>query len=287
MFFDVDVSGQRNTPDSFFDIFIDPVTGAARDSFFDIFVELDQRDRSVQTEILSMNLRSVDPSTGNLPDSFFDVFVDLGELQAEQDARIAADEALQSSLDSEAQARIAADESLQNNLNAEISDRQAADDALQDNLNSHIAADGDLDDTNEIQSLSLSGQVLSISDGNTVTLPSSSDKQRIIVQAHTDLFGSPSEFLDVDIFHFKLKETMLVEEVQVSTSGLVGDVRISLEMDQTAIHAVTPIFPGDSFVVDSSVFAVFPAGSVLSVNAITLPGTSVNDLTVTLLLQYE
>uniref|UniRef100_UPI00374D80DA hypothetical protein n=1 Tax=Spongiimicrobium salis TaxID=1667022 RepID=UPI00374D80DA len=43
------------------------------------------------------------------------------------------------------------------------------------NLANHIAADGDLSDTNEIQNLSLVGNDLSISGGNTVTLPSNTN----------------------------------------------------------------------------------------------------------------
>lgn len=45
-----------------------------------------------------MNLRGTDPDTGLQPDSFFDVFVDIGELESEQQARIASDEDLQNQI---------------------------------------------------------------------------------------------------------------------------------------------------------------------------------------------
>jgi hypothetical protein len=51
--------------------------------------------------------------------------------------------------------------------------------------NAGSTGDGDTDPTNEIQQLSLSGNLLTISGGNTVTLPSSSDNQTLSIVGTT------------------------------------------------------------------------------------------------------
>jgi hypothetical protein len=61
-------------------------------------------------------------------------------LAAEEAARIAADEVLQSNIDAEQAARIAADEVLQSNIDAEQAARIAADEVLQSNIDAEQAA---------------------------------------------------------------------------------------------------------------------------------------------------
>lgn len=65
------------------------------DSFFDVFYEIDTSLRTVQTEMLSLQLTSTDPATGAIPDSFFDVWTeisvhneDVADLQRQLDGHV-------------------------------------------------------------------------------------------------------------------------------------------------------------------------------------------------------
>ncbi|MCM1986104.1 hypothetical protein [Methanococcoides seepicolus] len=68
-------------------------------------------------------------------------------IDAEEAARIAADDTLQDNIDAEEAARIAADDTLQDNIDAEEAARIAADDTLQDNIDAEEAARIAADDT--------------------------------------------------------------------------------------------------------------------------------------------
>lgn len=99
VFFDVDVStGERNTPDSFFDIFttVEPDgTTTTPDSFFDVFIEIDARDGHV-----TVLKEQVDANTARM-DSFFDVWTEISiqeALDAEAAERQAADDFIQTEI---------------------------------------------------------------------------------------------------------------------------------------------------------------------------------------------
>ena len=136
-FFDV-FFGEATSPDSFFDIFVDPGTGEAPDSFFDIFVDLHETDEQFQTEIVALQLSSHEPLTVNDIQGFGFV---VGP----------------HTIDTNAGTLCAPGEYLDGDGTCKPVPTGGA--------------DNDSDPTNELQTLSISGTTLSISDGNSVSLP--------------------------------------------------------------------------------------------------------------------
>jgi hypothetical protein len=112
------------------------------------------------------------------------VQADVDQNEADADAAIAAVQADVNQNEADADA---ADATIQVDVDQNEADADAAIATVQTNLNTHTAADLDLSATNEIQTLSISGNDLTISGtgGNTVSLPTISETTTTLAQNTT------------------------------------------------------------------------------------------------------
>ena len=101
----------------------------------DLFEGIDLKEESTSIRVLTHK---------ELTEAIMNV---QGNVEAEAEERIAADEALQANIDAEAQARQEADEALQASLDAETQARQEADAALQSGLDAEAQARQDTDES--------------------------------------------------------------------------------------------------------------------------------------------
>jgi hypothetical protein len=118
------------------------------DPAFDGLVNTEPTANSGGNVDVGGNLSLADTGSGGVTDAAAAINENASDIDAEETARIAADDTLQSNIDAEESARIAGDDTLQSNIDAEESARIAADTNLQSNIDAEetarIAADNTL-----------------------------------------------------------------------------------------------------------------------------------------------
>ena len=312
-FFDIFTELQSSTArsDSFFDVFFD-VELYTVDSFFDIFTELQTDVDTIETEMVAMNLRSVDPVTEELPDSFFDVFVELDALDAEEQARANADQALADALNDEIAAREAADQALADALAQEVAAREAADTPLQQKTTDNMMGVMDNADTigtiqTEILSMDLRGtscppgQVMEgVEDrtGRLLCIPLGSgggsglscDNQRAIANAVPGFVPDANCIppLTIELFDFDVNARTLTGGIIVcqatlipsNVDGGVAPYSYLWQMTDTSAGIATINIPTNSlgsFTWNQLRSGDFPATATLSLTITDFTGTTVTD----------